>query len=170
MLCMAIAPARGSVQELQGSAASLLKLLTAGHTVRLAALLHYPPSYSAQERSADEAGVREQLDFLLQRFGGISQAALAEESPETLDFGVSGGTSAYLNSLGSFDYVDVTFSAEFKREGRGAVKIAFLKVAGGWEPWRISFCLPMSRPDVRVLAEEIAREMNAHMAEREVDL
>jgi hypothetical protein len=149
-------------------ASHFLDLLAAGDTARVAARLHYPPSYTTRERAEDEAAVREQLSFLLKRFGRISQVALAKEPSETVDIGVSGGTADYLNSLGTFDYVDVSYSAMFEREGRGMVKVAFLRTAKEWVPWRISLCLPTSRPDARALSEQIAREMASRM--REIEL
>jgi hypothetical protein len=168
--CVLVAPVKGAGQTLQPLAERLMGLLRGGDAGRVAALLHYPPQYSPAERAQDEAGVREQLNFLLQRFGKISQAALAKDQPETLDLGVSGGTIAYFKSLGSFDTIDITYTTVFEHEGAGAVKISFLKLAEGWEPFKVSLCLPTSRSDARALWDEIVREMNAHMAEREVEL
>lgn len=170
MLCLACSFEMGGAQDLQKRAAPIMELLTAGDTARIAALLHYPPSYTEKERAEDQAEVHRQLSFLLQRFGKISQVAPATERTETLDLGVTGGTTAYFESLGAFASADITYTAVFEHEGTGVVKIAFLKVADGWEPFKVSLCLPMSRPDARALWEEIRRKLTEQMADRDVEI
>jgi hypothetical protein len=154
--------ANADEQDLRAKADSILGLLSKGETGTIASLLHYPPSYTEQQRNDDVADVHEQLDFLSQRFGKISHAVLAKEHLETLDIGVSGGTSEYFDSLDSFEYVDFTYATTFAHEGAGAIKIAFLRLKTGLVPWRISFCLLKSGPDASARFNSILGEISTH--------
>lgn len=152
------------------SASRLVELLRAARTEEVAASLHYPPFYTAGERARDEADVQRSLDFLLERFGAISRFEALKVNPSTLDLGISGGTPQYLASLGSIQIADIPYAVTCARTGEAVVRVTFMQTSNGWEPWKISFGFPASRPDARAQIGEIARELAEHMQERELSL
>ena len=158
--CFSSALAEG--EDPHAIATRIVDLLCAGDTATVASLLHYPPGYTKEERAADEAGVREQLDVLLQRFGKISRVVPPPSSvPATVDLSVSGGTIAYYQSLGRMSGVSGPYAVISEHLDAAVIRVDFLKMGDSWVLFRVSFGIPASRPEARALADEINRSLSA---------
>jgi len=139
--------ALADVDDPHATANRIVDLLCAGDTPTVAGLLHYPPGYTKEERAADEAGVKKQLDVLLQRFGKISRVVPPPSSvPATVDLSVSGGTIAYYQSLGRMSGVSGPYAVISEHLDAAVIRVDFLKMGESLVVFRVTFGIPASRP------------------------
>ena len=125
-----------------------LALLARGDSTSLAALHHYPPSFSSDERAKDAAGVAGAIEFLLESFGKPERVPPNQTPVEFYVVGAGGGSIPYWASISPFSEETVTYSVRFSKLGPGFIQLSIVRVAGGPAELRIiDFGLPKATPD-----------------------
>lgn len=126
--------------------------LIADHdTNAAAALLHYPSTYSTQERDHDSEEVAKSLSFLLEEFGDISELSRHLKSAVFFEIGVGGGDIPYWESLSPLNITDYLYSANFAKLGPGFLRIRIFRhpTLPGPAVRSIDFALPAMRGDTK---------------------
>lgn len=147
--------------------ARIVQLIQADSFEEVASLLHYPATYTQQERLADQSAVANNLRFLSSEFGHLEEAVAAKEAVEFYKLSISGGDVPYWQSLpnvGQDGYL--TYRAVFSKFGPGIFHITFIRAEGGWQPRSIEFGLERGQPKAGERMANIARQMVARMARR----
>lgn len=110
-------------------------------------LLHYPASFTPQERRSDASAVAASLRILGEELGSPADAAPFSGVRLSLNVGAYGGNNEYWAAHP--DGVSVDYSANFTEAGPGWVLFLFVDVSGEWEIGQIAYGLPSARPDAR---------------------
>lgn len=120
-----------------------------------AALLHYPPSYSASERADDAAAVADSFSLFLDRFGRPGQIVPTREVPSFFEVGAGGGDMPYWRSISPFRTLDFVYEAWFANFGPGFLVVRVLVPAEGppREVQRVGFGLPVDPLSKRRVVE-----------------
>ena len=118
-----------------------LALLVRGDADALAAVHHYPESYTPDERRKDVADVATGLRFLFARFGKLEETHPTREPVTFYEIGGGGGTDAYWASLSP---------------------IAKIK-DGPPELREISYGLPTSSPTARTMILNLTADLMTRM-------
>lgn len=156
-------PGRGAVQRdgapSSATARELLSSLAAGDYITAANAFHYPPSYSAKERSTDVALVSASLEVLLRRLGPIRhfEDGFAEEPIAHL--GVGGGTGEYWQRCSASALLP--FRVEFERLPQGVALVRMCRIGGDWEVQALHLGGRVTSPDVRAMLASTGQEMAA---------
>jgi hypothetical protein len=122
------AMAEGPSREL---ADRTLALLASGDAAALAAIHHYPPTYTSEELETDTRAVSKGLAFLLNRFGAPRAPKLATTSTTFFSIGTTGGTNEYWASATPTQSDRYVYHVDFPKLGKGFVKVDV--VAFSWE-------------------------------------
>lgn len=142
----------------------VLSLLARGGSRDLAAILHYPESYTADERAKDVSNVATSLDFLLDRFGKPEKLRPVHESASFYEMGVGGGSVHYWASLSLIAEQTLLYSGSFSKLGPGFIKLSVVRVKGGPPEIRvISFGLPTSSPSAKATITNLSVSLMEQM-------
>jgi hypothetical protein len=150
------------VHQLAERVASLLQ---AGDAASVAELLHYPPSYSEVERTADVAEVQKVLVFLIDRFGLPTDLKVNDAPLTFYEFGSSGGTVEYWASISPLETRAFMYSASFSKLGPGLLQIHLFQPAdqSTLELQRVGFGLAASSPSARATMISTIVDLQKHM-------
>jgi hypothetical protein len=149
----------GAARELAREA---IRLAMVPNPRDLADRLHYPPVYSESERKEDSLGVSESLQFLFERLGTPRDSRLYEEPVFLYEFGVTGGTLPYWESLSPISSIQFVYSVLFSHAGSGFLKFVIFRPSpnSSWEIQAVSFGLPES-PAAKVQMIELMLDLSA---------
>jgi hypothetical protein len=128
-------------------------LLEAGDSNRVAQLLHYPPSYSEEERRADIADLQKMLAFFIDRFGLPSDLEIQDTPLSFYEVGASGGSLEYWANISPLEIRAFVYTARFSKLGPGILKIHLFQPAGQskFELQGVAFGLKVSSPSARTI-------------------
>lgn len=145
----------------EAQAGGVIKGVVAGDSRAVAELMHYPPSYTPEERKSDLTDVENGIRFLLERFGRVSDVKREEGHVSFFEVGGGGGDMGYWKSLSPMETVDVIYSAKFSKLGRGVIKIRIFWHGDGSAPgiFAVGFGLPVGRSDARTQIASAMRDM-----------
>ena len=148
--------------EAETLANRVIELLANQDAEAVARLMHYPPGYTAKEREDDIAGVRTSINFLLLRFGEVSQVKRENGPIVFFEIGCAGGDLPYWQSLSPLKTLNLIYLARFSNLGVGVIKICIFRHenVSKAEIQSVWFGLPASRADAK---SEIASAMKDMM-------
>lgn len=131
----------GSLTRAQNAlAARAIGAITASDYDELVAMMHFPPSESPAQRSADIAGVRDEFRVIAEDFGSVTEARPVAEQPNAAFIGVSSGTLEYWSHYPKLHrYV---YGVNFERRQGGWVFIDISEVSGKSQVRAVWFALP----------------------------
>jgi hypothetical protein len=126
-------------------------------------LMHYPASFTPDERRADAAAVAASLRILGEELGQPADAAPFTGERLSLNVAAYGGSNEYWAEHP--DGVSVDYAANFTEAGPGWVLFLFVDVSGEWEIGQIAYGLPSSRPDARPRLTKVLARLQAKAQE-----
>jgi hypothetical protein len=115
----------------QSAASQIVDNLARSDVRAVASSLHYPPTYTAEEREADIASVSKSLRFLLDRFGAPKNLRTTAERHVFFHVGTSGGDVPYWESISPYPNRVVVFQTDFANLGPGFVMVELISLDGG---------------------------------------
>ena len=104
-----------------------VELAEASNTADLAALFHYPPTYSQGEREEDIAGIASLLSFIFSEFGKPAGTRTHTDPASYYEVGLFGSTIPYWESLSPFHTEQFVYSTSFSNAGSGFLIINIFK-------------------------------------------
>src|SRR5262245_33424999 len=136
------------------------KLLAQGDARAVVSLMHYPPTFTPEERQRDMAAGEASIQSILQELGEISHARAHEGVAAFYDVGGSGGTVPYLPSLSPEFVKDVVYEATYSKQGPGYVHLRIMRLNSKTplEILGVYFGLPESDPRSKPAMLAIARK------------
>jgi len=147
-------------------------LLEVGDTDSVAQLLHYPPSYSEEERTTDISNLQRNFAFLINRFGLPSDLRIQDKPLSFYEVGSAGGTLEYWASISPLDIRAYVYLVNFSKLGPGILKIHLFQPKGKskTELQGVAFGLLVSAPSahatmIRImvdLSEQMGQPMSPH--------
>jgi len=145
----------------------IVQLLQAENFEEVARLLHYPATYTPQERLADQAAVADSLRFLAGEVGHLDKVVVVREPVTFYKVSVSGGDVPYWQSLPNAGQDGaLTYQAVFSKLGPGIFHLTFIRSGAGWQPRSIEVGLERGQPGAPERMADITRQMVARMASR----
>ena len=144
----------------RGVADQALALLASGDAMSLAAMHHYPPTYTSEELETDTRAVGKGLGFLLNRFGDPRAPTLSTTAATYYEIGSTGGTNAYWASAAPTQLETLMYHADFAKLGKGFVKVDVVIFAREGKPQikGVAFCLPQT-PQSKKLVLSAMRDL-----------
>jgi hypothetical protein len=157
-------------------AKQVASLLEVGNTDSVAQLLHYPPSYSEEERIADIANLQRNFAFLINRFGLPSDLRIQDKPLSFYEVGSSGGTIEYWANLSPLNIRAWVYLVNFSKLGPGILKIHLFqpKDKSKLELQGVAFGLAVSSPSARTtmirIMVDLSKQMGQPMSPHEVEM
>lgn len=115
----------------QCAARQIVDSLARSDVRAVASSLHYPPTYTAEERDDDVASVSKLLRFLLDQFGEPGNLRTTAERHVFFRLGTSGGDVPYWESISPYPNRMVVFQVDFAKLGPGFVMVEMISLDGG---------------------------------------
>jgi hypothetical protein len=158
-------PARaesGSTGDADKGAERIVQLLVSSDPRAAADHLHYPPSYSKQQRADDVAAMRGNIGVLIDYFGTVSKVHRETGRVLFYEAGGGGGDGPYWQSLSPLDTQHFFYAAEFSKLGPGIVHVVMFRhpTLSAPEVHLIAFGLRVARPDAK---QQVVGAMKAMM-------
>lgn len=146
-------------------AARAVELVAQGEVQRAALLMHYPPTYTPDERKDDIAGNTDGLHHLLEEFGAMSPPKPRTEATEYYEIGMTGGDNAYLASLKPQHTAHFLYEAKFSKVGPGYVHVIVVQLTATspLEVLGVYLGLPAEDPHSKPAMLAIARQQLVRM-------
>ena len=124
-----------------------------------AAALHYPPSWSDEQREQDAAAVERSLQFYTEQFGTVSGVTPQLEPILFYEVGAGGGDMPYWQNISPSVVNDYLFSVKFSKLGEGLLKIRAVRHPTVPMPTiqSIGFGLPAAREGAKAKIIEVTK-------------
>jgi len=162
------APTGLAADGIPAHAAETVALLRKGDAAAVAARLHYPPSYTAEQRAADEAAVALMIGIVLEQFGTLMLADPVDAPGPHYQVDITGGDGDYwAATLPGRSIREVGYRAEFSRYESGYVVLSYMEIDSGWVTGQLALGLDATVADndervqqtVLLAAERVAASM-----------
>jgi hypothetical protein len=142
------APCAGSQASARSLADRAVQLLSSDDVRGVAAMMHYPPTYTPEERKKDMASTEQGLGLFVSEFGAISGAKEHTGVAVFYELGGTGGDVPYLSSLSPRYFASVLYEAKFSKLGDGYIHVTVirLKADSPLEVLGVYFGLPAANP------------------------
>ncbi|UCG52934.1 MAG: hypothetical protein JSW58_05080 [Candidatus Latescibacterota bacterium] len=111
----------------------VMAALGRGDVGSVAEMLHYPSSYSKEEKATDAAGVKDALEFLLTKLGALQGFERFIGDAVWYEVTLSGGDIGYWESLSPLNTVDLAYRGNFGKFGGGMVSVSFFETSSGMD-------------------------------------
>lgn len=149
----------------QSVAARAVQLLSRGEVRSVAEMMHYPPTYTPEERKKDIASTGDGLDLMAREFGAISGLKIHTGVALFYELGGSGGDVPYLSSLKPHASAQVLYEAKFSKLGSGYIRVSAIQLTADspFEVLGVYFGLPASNPRSKPAILAITRKQLAQM-------
>ena len=126
----------------------MMEILQRGDASAFAAQMHYPPTYTPEERAKDIKGTGDGIDLALRELGSLSDVHPFSGSSITFDFSTTGGTVPYVASLSPSFSADYNYQVRYHVSGAGYIYLTVVRLTAQspLEVLRVRFQLPVSDP------------------------
>ena len=127
--------------------------------------MHYPPTYTPEERKKDISSTGEGIDLIAREFGAIS--GLKEQMGVALFYetGGTGGSVPYVSSLKPHDSGQFVYDAKFSKLGNGYIKVTVIQLTAKshFEILGVYFGLPAGNPQSKPALLKVMRKQLVQM-------
>jgi hypothetical protein len=146
-------------------AARAVQSLSRGEIRSVAGMMHYPPTYTPEERKKDMSSTGEGLDLIAREFGEISAIQVHTGSALFYELGGSGGDVPYLSSLSPRYAAQYLYKAKFSKRGDGYIRLTVIQLTATspFEILGVYLGLPAANPHSKPAILEITRKQLIHM-------
>ena len=164
-LTVAVATPAKCSESAQSLAARAAELLSRGEIRSVAELMHYPPTYTPEERKKDIASTGDGLDLIAREFGAISGLKTHTGVAVFYELGGTGGDVPYVSSLSPRHSEEFLYKAKFSKRGDGYVRVTVIQLTARskFEILGVHFGLPMGNPRSKPAMKEMTRRQLIHM-------
>jgi hypothetical protein len=142
-------PAQDSQAGLgQAIADANMEMLKTGSASAVASGMHYPPTYTPEQRFKDVNGTTRDIELALRELGPLSDVHPFTGSDRVYTSGTTGGSLPYLRSLSPDFSADYYYQVHYRVAGAGYVhlKVIRLNAQSPPEVLQVEFQLPASDP------------------------
>jgi hypothetical protein len=155
----------GSYSQAQGLADRAVHLLSRGENRAFAEMMHYPPTYTPEERKKDISSTVDVLDLFAREFGATSGLKEHKGIAAFYELGGTGGNLPYISSLSPHYSTPILYATKFSKRGDGYIQVTViqLKADSPFEILGVYFGLPAANPRSKPAILEIARKELALM-------
>jgi hypothetical protein len=131
----------------------------------MAEMMHYPPTYTPEERKKDISSTGDGLDLIAREFGAISGLKAHTGIAAFYEIGGTGGDVPYISSLSPHYSAQFLYEAEFSRRGDGYIRVTVIQLTADseFEILGVYLGLPASNPHSKPAILEITRKQLIHM-------
>jgi len=128
-------------------------------------MMHYPPTYTPEERKKDISSTGDGLVLVARDFGAISSLEVYTGTALFYEIGGTGGDVPYVTSLSPYYSAPFLYKAKFSKRGDGYIRITAIQLTADsrFEILGVYFGLPAANPHSRPAILEITRKQLIHM-------
>jgi hypothetical protein len=146
-------------------AARAVQLLSRGEIRSVAEMMHYPPTYTPEERKKDISSTGEFLDIMAREFGAISGLKVQTGLALFYTIGGTGGNVPYISSLKPHSSAQFVYEAKFSKLGNGFIRVTVIQLTAKspFEILGVYFGLPAGNPRSKPALIKIMRKQLAQM-------
>jgi hypothetical protein len=146
-------------------AARAVQLLSRGEIRSVAEMMHYPPTYTPEEREKDMSSTGDGLDLMAREFGKISGLKGHTGLARFYEIGGSGGDVPYLSSLSPHYSTQFLYEAKFSKLGDGYIRVTVIQLTAEshFEILGLYLGLPAANPHSKPAIIGITRRQLIHM-------
>jgi hypothetical protein len=147
----------GVANEARALAKRAVVLLENDKSRAVASLMHYPPTYSADERAKDINSVGDGLELTLKELGTPTQFRDLHGLALSYEVSESGGNVPYLRSLSPAYAADFFYEVTYSKQGHGflTVRVMQLNSKSPAEILSVRLGLPAANPASKTTMIEI---------------
>jgi len=155
----------GVANEARALAKRAVVLLENDKSRAVASLMHYPPTYSADERAKDINSVGDGLELILKELGTPTQFRDLHGLALSYEVSESGGSIPYLRSLSPAYASDFLYEVTYSKQGHGylTVRVMQLNSKSPAEILSVRLGLPTANPASKTTMIEITRMQLARL-------
>jgi hypothetical protein len=146
-------------------AARAVQMLSRGQVRSVAEIMHYPPTYTPEERKKDVSSTGDGLDLIAHEFGTISGVKAHTGVAAFYELGGSGGDVSYLSSLSPHQSQQFLYEAKFSKRGDGYIRVTVIQLTADsrFEVLGVYFGLPAADPHSKPAILAITRKQLIQM-------
>jgi hypothetical protein len=131
----------------------------------VAEMMHYPPTYTPEEREKDISSTGDYLDLMAREFGEISALKVQMGVALFYTIGGTGGNVPYVSSLKPHHSEQFVYEAKFSKLGNGFIRVTVIQLTADshFEILGVYLGLPTANPRSKPALMKIMRKELIHM-------
>jgi F420-0:gamma-glutamyl ligase-like protein len=131
----------------------------------VAKAMHYPPTYTPEERQNDMSSTGAGLDLMAREFGAVTGLKPYTGTGMFFEVGGTGGDVPYLSSLRPHASAQYLYKATFAKNGVGCIRVMVIQLTASspYEILGVYFGLPAANAHSRTAVLDVTRKQLIQM-------